>query len=116
MADDRILEETEEQITICIGPAEWVNSAGLFILEEDFQAGGEIWRVHKYDPDPYPSNPHAHCVGGRRRFMGCKLHLGTAELYRDGKPTGRYLWAPHFDQLIELIKPKFPHLVLPLTN
>jgi hypothetical protein len=30
-----------------------------------------------------PSNPHAHCVGGAKRFIGCKLHLGTAQLFKE---------------------------------
>jgi hypothetical protein len=116
MADERVLEETDDSITVCLGVAEWVDAAGHSLFEKDFKAGGEVWRVHKYDPDPLPSNPHAHCVGGARRYVGGKLHLGTAELYHDGKATGRYLPRKHFDQLIELTKRKFPGLTLPLPN
>jgi hypothetical protein len=37
-----------------------------------------------------PSNPHAHCVGGAKRFIGCKLHLGTAQLFKRSEPLGRF--------------------------
>jgi hypothetical protein len=117
MCDATVVEDAQDHISVCVGIAEWVNSDGLSILEEDFNVAGEIWRVHKSDPDPYPSNPHAHCIGGGKRFVGCKLHLGTAELY-DSKnnPLGRFLCRKQFDRLIELIRPKFPDLTLPLPG
>jgi hypothetical protein len=37
----------------------------------------------KLDAVSNPSNPHAHCVGGAKRFIGCKLHLGTAQLFKE---------------------------------
>jgi hypothetical protein len=75
----------------------------------------KIWRVNKSDPDPFPSNPHAHCIGGSGRFVGCKLHLGTGELYdSSNKPLGRYLYKKQFERLLELIQPKFPEVVFPL--
>lgn len=113
--DEEIIEDTDDYVSICVGNAQWTNAEGLFILEEDFNVDGEIWRVHKADPDPYPSNPHAHCIAGAKRFVGCKLHLGTAGLYDSkNKPLGRFLHQKQFDRLIELIRPKFPHLTLPL--
>lgn len=112
--DDEVVEETDDAITVCLGTAQWITAAGLFILEEDYAVGGEGWRVHKHDPDPLPSRPHAHCVAGAKRFVGCKLHLGTAELYKGAEPLRRYLGKKQFDRLIELIKPKFPGVTLPI--
>ena len=109
-----ILAETEEFVDACIGVAEWQLPDGRYILEEDYRGKGEVWRVHKRDADPYPSNPHAHCVGGAKRFVGCTLHLGTAELYNGRKPLGRKLEDKQFERLIELIKPKFPGVKLPI--
>lgn len=37
---------------------------------------GCIWRIHKYDNDPFPSKPHAHNKESR-----LKLHLSTGGLY-----------------------------------
>jgi hypothetical protein len=37
---------------------------------------GNIWVIHKYDKDPFPSNPHAHLLNSR-----VKLHLGTGECF-----------------------------------
>ncbi len=38
---------------------------------------GEIWKIHLYDRDPFPSNPHAHNIE-----TNLKLHLGTGELVK----------------------------------
>lgn len=112
--ENEILEDTDEAVTLCLGISQWVAPNGRFILEEDFNVDGEVWRVHKYDPDPFPSRPHAHCIGGGRRFVGCKLHLGTAGLYKGATSQNRTLGAKQFGRLIELIRPKFPGLTLPL--
>ena len=37
---------------------------------------GQIWRIHKNDDDPFPSNPHAHNLES-----GLKLDLSTGKLY-----------------------------------
>ena len=110
------LQETPAYIEISLGVSEWQTLDGRFILEEDFKVGGEVWRVHKNDPDPFPSRPHAHCVGGKDRFIGLKLHLGTGQMYDGTKPLGRKLAETQFLRLIELIKPKFPDIKLPLTD
>lgn len=41
------------------------------------KSNGLIWRIHKDDKDPFPSNPHAHLLDGNR-----KLDLSTGLLYR----------------------------------
>src|SRR5262245_9137022 len=99
-----IVAQDEDSIDICVGITEWQEEHGYYFVEKDFPVNGEIWRVHKSDPDPFPSSPHAHCVDGRERFKGCKLHLGTGELYRDGKPTGRRLKKKQFNQLCGLLR------------
>lgn len=101
-------------VDVSVGAATWVNAAGKFYIEADYKVCGEIWRVHKSDADPYPSNPHAHCVGGAKGILGCTLHLGTRELYRKRNALGRFLDSEQFNRLIELILPKFPGISLPL--
>ena len=111
-----ILDETAEYVDVTVGVSAWQETASeRHILEEDYPVSGEVWRVRKSDADPFPSSPHAHCLHGRRRFIGCKLHLGTAELYDGRKPLGRRLHKKQFEQLIDLIRPKFPGITLPLV-
>ena len=113
---EEIISETDDLIDINIGISEWVTEDKRYILEEDFKVSGEVWRVHLTDADPYPSKPHAHCIGGSKRFIGCKLHLGTAELYDSkNKPLKRFLYSTQFDRLIELVKKKFPQATFPIT-
>lgn len=111
---DAILEDKDDFVDVTVGVSQWTNEEGLHFLEEDYRVKGEVWRVHKGDADPYPSRPHAHCIGGSARFVGCKLHLGTRELFNGSKPLGRYLHQKQFDTLIGLIRPKFPDITLPL--
>jgi hypothetical protein len=92
-----------------------MGASGLYWLEKDYRVGGEVWSVHKNDPDPYPSRPHANCIGGRQRFIGCKLHLGTRQLFSSSNaPLDRYMDEKQFVRPIELVRRKFPELVLPL--
>jgi hypothetical protein len=72
------------------------------------------WRIHLNDLDPFPSSPHAHCIAGQARHIGCKLHLGTGVLYSNREPWKR-MRESDFQDLIEKIKPKFPGIELPLT-
>ncbi|WP_198345460.1 hypothetical protein [Burkholderia ubonensis] len=119
MADDSNEEfviDHGEYVDVCVGAATWKTGDGKFILEEDFKVSGEVWRVHKSDADPYPSDPHAHCVGGAKRFVGCTLHLGTAQLYRKRDALGRFLEQSQFERLLELIRPKFPGIIFPLAT
>jgi hypothetical protein len=46
------------------------------LTEAEVKLKGEKWTVHRYDADPFPSNPHAHCYAQR-----LKLHLGNGSLY-----------------------------------
>lgn len=55
------------------------------IDEKQIKVSGEIWRIHKFDADPCPSNPHGHNVE-----TGYKLHLGDGQLYTSKcKPLGK---------------------------
>jgi|ERR1017187_2421150 hypothetical protein len=115
MIEGSVVEVLEDSISVNCGVSLWARSNGLIYLEEDYRVAGEVWRVHKNDPDPYPSRPHAHCISGSRRFIGCKLHLGTRQLFTAGnQPLDRFLNENQFDRLIELVRPKFPGVVLPI--
>ncbi len=70
----------------------------------------------KGDADPYPSRPHAHGVGGAKRFMGLTLHLETGELYDGRKALGRFLHPDQFERLIVMIRPTFPDIERPLKG
>jgi len=112
----KVIAESVSGIDIDVGVSSWQQmGTNRYILEEDFKVSGDIWRVHLSDADPYPSSPHAHCIGGTKRFIGCKLHLGTGQLFSaSNKPMGRRLETSQFERLIELIRPKFPGVVLPI--
>jgi len=56
----------------------------LSIYEEKIKSRGEIWIIHKGDPDSFPSNPHAHNYDA-----GLKLHLGNGRLFHRKKEVGR---------------------------
>lgn len=111
-----VLGDTPAWVDATVGVMEMVLANGWGILEEDYRVKGEVWRVHKGDADPYPSQPHAHCVGGAKRFVGLTLHLGTGELYDGRKALGRFLHPDQFERLIVMIRPKFPDIELPLKG
>lgn len=110
------VEETPEYVNVCVGISQWQSLDGYPIREKDCKVAGEVWRVHKGDADPFPSIPHAHCIAGSDRFVGCKLHLGTGELFKKRNSLKRRLELNKFQRLIELIQPKFPNIKLPLEN
>lgn len=47
------------------------------LIEVTVKAKGEVWRIHKSDPDPFPSDPHAH-----NTETNLKLDMKTGALYR----------------------------------
>lgn len=67
-------------LTESILPEDWLE----LVLEEVIKHNGEQWEIHKYDADPFPSNPHAHNHEAR-----VKLHLGTGELFKKLKRVGK---------------------------
>lgn len=44
--------------------------------EEVVRHDSEVWKIHKYDLDPFPSSPHAHLYES-----GLKMHLGNGKQY-----------------------------------
>lgn len=113
MTDD-VVAEVEEHIDVRIEGCLFQFDDGTYLLEEDYRVGGDVWRVHKSDADPRPSQPHAHCIAGR--FKGLKLHLGNRRLFKGAKELDTRLDEDSFLRLIELVRPKFPDTTLPLRN
>ena len=60
--------------------------------EVTIKRDGCIWRIHKNDADPFPSNPHAHNVES-----GLKLDLSNGALYFGGEPSGKSISRKHLD-------------------
>ncbi|AMD60901.1 hypothetical protein AWN88_22550 [Agrobacterium tumefaciens] len=56
------------------------DDATLVMLEKVVRVKGEKWEIHRYDADPWPSNPHAHNYASR-----LKMHLGTGELFDNNR-------------------------------
>ncbi|MDR6844099.1 hypothetical protein [Flavobacterium granuli] len=52
----------------------------LMKTKAQIKSKGLIWLIHKYDADPFPSNPHAHELGS-----GLKLDLRNGKCYRKKK-------------------------------
>ncbi|PTS98419.1 hypothetical protein DBR11_14900 [Pedobacter sp. HMWF019] len=73
--------------------------------EETVKNGGEIWRVHAYDKDPFPSIPHAHNLR-----TGYKLHLGNGTLYT---ATNKSLGSSISKKDLETIRAKIRKITLP---
>lgn len=111
-----IINEESQFLEVVCRKTNWQALDGHYFIEKDLRVNGEVWRVHKYDSDPFPSSPHAHCVSGPGLLPGCKLHLGNRELYKDNKFIGKLLNKKEFQKLIELLKPKFPEITLPLPS
>lgn len=49
----------------------------LFQFRARFKVNNLIWTIHKYDIDPFPSNPHAHELK-----QNIKLDLSNGDCYR----------------------------------
>lgn len=58
--------------------------------EVTIKRDGCVWRIHKNDADPFPSNPHAHNVES-----GLKLDLRNGDLYFQNKPTNENIGKKH---------------------
>ncbi|WP_081377068.1 hypothetical protein [Rhizobium etli] len=114
--DGVILEDNDRFVSVDLGEGiAFQDAEGRLSIQKDYKVDGFVWQVHKTDADPFPSRPHAHCVGGPSRYIGTKLHLGSRELFSGAKPLGWFLPRKPFDRLIKLIQPKFPTIKLPLS-
>jgi len=70
------------RLEVCSGRA--LVFTGMFETKADVKLNGERWRLHRYDADPFPSNPHAHNFR-----QNVKLHLGNGEYYRARRMMGK---------------------------
>lgn len=67
---------------------ELIFDKAILLIETKVQIknNGLIWRIHKYDPDPIPSSPHAHEVN-----QNIKLDLSNGCFYRKKDFKGKVL-------------------------
>jgi hypothetical protein len=79
MLKDHDFKLPEESETIELDESILPSGAVQRLDEQTVKSKGEIWVIHKYDKDPFPSNPHAH-----NEQTGQKLDLSNGDLY-DGK-------------------------------
>ncbi|WP_154715109.1 hypothetical protein [Neptuniibacter caesariensis] len=56
----------------------------ISLTEQTIRTKGEVWRIHKNDADPFPSNPHAHNYP-----KNLVAHLGNGDLYRKREVLGK---------------------------
>lgn len=54
------------------------------LIEQTVRCNGEVWRIHRNDADPFPSNPHGHNLESHY-----KLHLGMGELFLRRRNVGK---------------------------
>lgn len=112
-----ILDDSKLVVTVDLGEGiEFEDADGRVLVQKDYKVDGLVWQVHKTDADPFPSRPHAHCVGGQARYLGKKLHLGSRELFDGSNALGLFLPKKPFLRLISLIQPKFPSVRLPIQS
>lgn len=73
------------------------------------KASGNVWVIHRYDPDPFPSRPHAH-----NQQTGEKLDLRTGNIFDPSsrRPKGR-LRDRDLRQILDDLSNKWPDVVLP---
>lgn len=65
------------------------------IRKARFKYKGDIWVIHKYDQDPFPSSPHAHNIDN-----GIKLDLSDGKCYK----VRKHVYTINRKELIEIRK------------
>lgn len=86
-------------------------SGVCIVLEEAYaKSGGEIWVIYKSDPDPFPSNPHAH-----NKKNGYSVDLGNGKFYKKRECVGA-LNSKSFLKLRQAISQSYPNITLPEIN
>lgn len=71
------------------------------LLESTAKFKNNIWRIHKNDQDPFPSNPHAHKIDG-----DIKLDLSNGWLYKNRKYIGEQMKKKDFMNFREILEKK----------
>ncbi len=66
----------EDFVEIDLGYSPIPDSCRRRLDEVTVKKNGHIWRIHKNDPDPFPSKPHAINIEN-----GHKMDLSTGDLY-----------------------------------
>lgn len=79
------------------------SGTSLPLKKEMIRYRGQVWVIHRYDKDPFPSSPHAHNYD-----LDLKMHLGNGGLYR-GKGLLSTVRPKHLFEFRERVK----HVVLP---
>jgi hypothetical protein len=81
----------------------------IYLTEADVKLRGGKWTVHKYDADPFPSNPHAHNYA-----QALKLHLANGDLYQhESRVRCGRMERKHLIQLRSLVARKNATIALP---
>lgn len=90
---DTVLDENEIKLLVAVAASlmpkieicheSLLDFKGMFLTKADVKMHGEIWRLYRYDADPFPSNPHAHNFR-----QNVKLHLGNGAYYRARRIMG----------------------------
>lgn len=109
-----LLGASDDAITLLIDDrcVEKRESSGSVI--EFFFVSSCKWQVHRFDADPFPSDPHAHCLDGKHK--GKKLSFKDGSLWRGARRTGEKLRRRDFLALCELVQEQRPELTLPIND
>lgn len=67
-------ETLNQQIIL---PKEIVPEEYVMMIKVQIKSNGLIWFIHRYDADPFPSDPHAHQIDNN-----IKLDLSNGKCYR----------------------------------
>jgi hypothetical protein len=59
------------------------NGIERLLTEQTLKVKGEVWIIHNYDIDPFPSSPHAHNYDSN-----ISLDLGTGEFFNKRQSKG----------------------------
>lgn len=59
---------------------ELIEDIRLYEIKVLIKSSGVVWKIHLNDPDPFPSDPHAHQLDNN-----IKLDLGNGECFRKRK-------------------------------
>ena len=83
------------------------SNAFRMLLEEQVRFKGEVWTIHKNDPDPFPSVPHAH-----NYESGLKMHMGIGELFWGTQLVGKIRKKKFIEIRKRFTKVKLPELTI----